>query len=108
MPRPMMTVAGERNRDGRCPLSASKTSPRGSLVRRDGVHRTACDAAETGSPRSRPLYTGLISGGFAGRSVDGRPAQETRQDPVDDLNHLAKVKVAGSKESRFRSQDCVL
>jgi hypothetical protein len=43
MPRPMMTVAGERNRDGRCPLSASKTSPRGSLVRRDGVHRTACE-----------------------------------------------------------------
>jgi hypothetical protein len=40
--------------------------------------------------------TGLISGGFAGRSVDGRPAQETHQDTVDDLNHLAKVRVAGS------------
>jgi len=40
--------------------------------------------------------TRLNSGGFGGRSVDGRPAQKTRQDTADELKHLAKVRVAGS------------
>src|ERR1700722_7227783 len=40
--------------------------------------------------------TGSNSGGFGGRSMDGRPAQWIPQDTLDELNHLAKVRVAGS------------
>ena len=46
--------------------------------------------------------TGSNSGGFGGRSVDGRPAQRNRQDALDELKHLAKVRVAGSNPV-FRS-----
>jgi hypothetical protein len=46
--------------------------------------------------------TGLSSGGFSGRSADGRPAQRIRQDVADELKHLAKVRVAGSNPV-FRS-----
>jgi hypothetical protein len=48
--------------------------------------------------------TGLNSGPFGGLSVDGRPVQRTRQDTVDELNHLAKVRVAGSNPV-FRSNE---
>ena len=40
--------------------------------------------------------TGLNLGGFDGRFVDGRPAHGTRPDVIDELKHLAKVRVAGS------------
>jgi hypothetical protein len=46
--------------------------------------------------------TGSNSGGFGGRSMDGRPAQWIPQDTLDELNHLAKVRVAGSNPV-FRS-----
>lgn len=47
--------------------------------------------------------TGMNSGAFGGLSVDGRPVQRTRQDTVDELNHLAKVRVAGPNPV-FRSK----
>jgi hypothetical protein len=46
--------------------------------------------------------TGLNSGGIGRRSVDGRSVKKTRQDTVDELKHLAKVRVAGSNPV-FRS-----
>ena len=46
--------------------------------------------------------TGWDLGEFDGRSLDRRPAQKTRWGPVDELKHLAKVRVAGSNPV-FRS-----
>jgi hypothetical protein len=46
--------------------------------------------------------TGLNSGGLGGHSEDGGPAQRIRLDTVDELKHLAKVRVAGSNPV-FRS-----
>jgi hypothetical protein len=40
--------------------------------------------------------TGRISGGFNGNWADGIAAQGTGVDPMDEKNHLAKVRVAGS------------
>ena len=48
--------------------------------------------------------TGSNSGAFGGQSVDGCPAQRTRPNAVDDLKHLAKVRVAGSNPV-FRSNE---
>jgi len=45
--------------------------------------------------------TGFDSGGFGGRSVDGRPGHRTRRETMDELKHLAKVRVAGF-ESRLQ------
>jgi hypothetical protein len=41
----------------------------------------------------------VSSGQFGGRPVDGRPALRTRQDTVDELKHIAKVRVADSNPS---------
>jgi hypothetical protein len=53
---------------------------------------------------ARPLVdrstTGRISGGFNGNRVDTIAAQVTGVDPMDEKNHLAKVRVAGSKSRR--------
>ena len=40
--------------------------------------------------------TGRISGGFNGNWADGIAAQGTGVDPMDEKDHLAKVRVAGS------------
>jgi hypothetical protein len=61
----------------------------------------------TATPASQPPVvdrstTVLNSGGFGGPCVDGRPARRTRHDAVDELKHLAKVRVAGSNPV-FRS-----
>jgi len=47
---------------------------------------------------------GLNSGCFGGRSVDGRPAQRTCLDTVDELKHIAKVKVDQWLTSRRRQE----
>jgi hypothetical protein len=41
--------------------------------------------------------TGRISGGFNGNLVDRIAAQAIAADPKDEKNHLAKVRVAGSR-----------
>ena len=80
---------------------------RASTCMRD--HEYTWSVAHSETPRSESSIpwvdrstTGLNSGGFGGRSVDGRPAQRTRQDTVDELKHLAKVRAAGSNPL-FRS-----
>jgi hypothetical protein len=46
--------------------------------------------------------TGSNSADPGGQSVDGRAARRTRRDVLDELKHLAKVRVAGSNPV-FRS-----
>jgi hypothetical protein len=50
--------------------------------------------------------TRLNWGGFGGRPLDGRPVRRTHMDTLDELNHLAKVRVAGSNPV-FRSRNGV-
>ncbi len=59
-------------------------------------------AARVEKPVVDRSTTGSNSGVFGGQSVDGCPAQRTRPDAVDDLKHLAKVRVADSNPV-FRS-----
>ena len=85
--------------------SSSSLQPGALSARTEPRRQAANDSAETGGPRSRPLYNRVEFGRIGGHSVDGRPAQRTRPDAPDKLKHLfAKVRVAGSNPV-FRSRN---
>ena len=54
--------------------------------------------------RSRPVYNRGESGGLGGNWPDGAAGQGTGENSVDGVNHLAKVRVAGSNPV-FRSKE---